>query len=482
MDDDETLDIHAELLYHGQGWPPLVQRVLNQTHSGNYNFDDLLPSVQSELLEQMRLFQQHYDIRAARLLHGARKDGKLLPTAVEYGFKAPISMLLLPLLQKVFGRIKFLHVVRDGRDVSLSSNKSPVDKFYNAFYRDYSDRRRQVAMGSDYNESFKDVLAMQLWNDWNTQVLQWERLSSDGETFDFLVVRTEDLLNPDTRFDVLLQLADFVGSPRAKQEICCLSERELVDMGASAVSSGSSGGDAPYHPDARKSGLFGFKPNPMKPSSWVQDENFGNTATTDKFRDLRRDEEIRKAIRNLGHEQQQEMHRQEHLSPLIGQNAHRQQPDTDPDDEIIRRLKYLNEEAARQAEAMAEEEAEQTSKDDIDSMVELVEAERMRHHRGDKLLGSIADPAMKDKFRKFLDQHNDHHPRQKSGNVKQRYGKWVSKLENQPVLSASLHEEGASGLEAFGYHPAAPFMDRKHHMVECQPCRQQHSENKHTNR
>ena len=482
MDDEETLDIHAELLYHGQGWPPLVQRILNETHSGNYNFEKLPTDIQSELLEQMRLFQQHYDIRAARLLQGARKDGKTLPTAIEYGFKAPVSMLLLPLLQKVFGRIKFIHVVRDGRDVALSSNKSPVDKFFDAFFRDASDRREQVSASLGFNESLKDVLAMQLWNDWNTQVLEWERINSNGETFDFLVVRTEDLLNPDTRFDALLELADFVGSPRTKQEICCISERELVDMGSSVVTSKTDGRNFQHHPDARKSSLFGFKPNPMKQSSWVQQDNFGNTGTGQNFDDLRRDEEIRKAIRNLGREKQQEMDQKEHLSTQIQAQEHRLLKDTDPDDKIIQRLKHLTEEAARQAEVVAKEANVQKEHGDNGSMLELVETERRRHHRGDKLLGSIADPAMKEKFQRFMDQHNSHPPRQKSGDVKQRYGKWVSKLENKPALSAAMHKEGESGLEAFGYHPAAHFMDRKHHMIECQPCRQQYSVKKHTSR
>lgn len=37
--------------------------------------------------------------------------------------------------------------------------------------------------------------------------------------------------------------------------------------------------------------------------------------------------------------------------------------------------------------------------------------------------------------------------------VRERYGKWKTKLENQPVLSEWLHREGRVGLELFGYEP-----------------------------
>jgi hypothetical protein len=43
-------------------------------------------------------------------------------------------MLLLPLLLDAFGSIKFLHVVRDGRDGAIIKNQSPVQKFYDSYY------------------------------------------------------------------------------------------------------------------------------------------------------------------------------------------------------------------------------------------------------------------------------------------------------------------------------------------------------------
>jgi hypothetical protein len=85
-------------------------------------------------------------------------------------------------------------------------------------------------------------MGMQLWNDWNTGLLEYERTYADGKTFDFLVMRTEDLLNPEKKFKSLIQLANFVGSPKTVEELCCLSRQAIVDMGKSSSSRGRFGG------------------------------------------------------------------------------------------------------------------------------------------------------------------------------------------------------------------------------------------------
>lgn len=54
---------------------------------------------------------------------------------VRWGFKAPVSMLMVPAFNEVVPQgVKFLHVVRDGRDISFSGNQSPVNKFYATHY------------------------------------------------------------------------------------------------------------------------------------------------------------------------------------------------------------------------------------------------------------------------------------------------------------------------------------------------------------
>jgi len=113
------------------------------------------------------------------------------------------------------------------RSLLHSSNQSPVLKFYNSMYADAAARRAKYSNGSEA------VLAMHLWNDWNTQALKWEQAHESDADFDYLVMRSEDLVDPEKKFQTLVQLADFVESPMTMEEICCLSKRDAVDLGQS---------------------------------------------------------------------------------------------------------------------------------------------------------------------------------------------------------------------------------------------------------
>ena len=82
--------------------------------------------------------------------------------------------------------------------------------------------------------TLQSVRAMQLWNDWNTQARAWS-LDHPNEV-DYFLLRTEDLLTVGTkRYEVLTALADFVGSPRPLQDLCCVSQTLPKDHGPSAA-------------------------------------------------------------------------------------------------------------------------------------------------------------------------------------------------------------------------------------------------------
>ena len=233
VDDKGTLDVHAPVMFSQEkskntGWPPLVQLVLQQTHSADYESTDLLPESLQTALQELRRFQLSYAPRVKDLLKNTTEQNESVAKQVQYGFKAPVSMLLLPLLMQTFGRIKFLHVIRDGRDVSFSRNTSPVSKFYQSYYRNALGKVNSIKEAQP--GSVKVIEAMQLWNDWNRQVWDWERRNADGINFDFLVMRTEDLLSPETKFESLIKLADFVGSPLTTNDLCCLSRQAVVDL------------------------------------------------------------------------------------------------------------------------------------------------------------------------------------------------------------------------------------------------------------
>lgn len=218
MDLKSNLDITSGEIFRGEGFPPLVNLVLQDLHTVNYEVKDLTDKTRRRALEETRNLRVGVNRwRGGVELSFKREKRSSRATNVSIGFKAPATMLLLPLLKEVFGPIKYIHVVRDGRDVSLSNNQSPVLKFYNSTYSDAQTRRQKYSRGLNGTEP---VLAMQLWNDWNTQALQWEQAHATDSDFDFMVMRSEDLINPERKFETMLRLADFVGSPMTKEEIC----------------------------------------------------------------------------------------------------------------------------------------------------------------------------------------------------------------------------------------------------------------------
>lgn len=111
-----NLDVQSSDIFRGEGFPTLVNFVLQETRSVNYEVSNLTNETRTTALLETRKFKHGVDRWFRRALHakrGTRAQG------VAYGMKAPALMILLPLLKEVFGPIKFIHVVRDGRDVSL---------------------------------------------------------------------------------------------------------------------------------------------------------------------------------------------------------------------------------------------------------------------------------------------------------------------------------------------------------------------------
>jgi hypothetical protein len=204
IEDPNTKDIHGSLMFHKRGWPPLVQLALKETHSANYEFQNLSEAAREKAILELGRLKRSIDngsnLKWRIATNEHKRSNSTSPieyaTATKLGWKAPVSMLLMPIIRKVFGRVKFLHVVRDGRDVCLSDNQSPVKKFYNVYYG--HDEEAAIA------ESDITAFSMQMWNDMNRQAMEWGISHSDGKTFDYLMVRSEDLLNPETRLETLL--------------------------------------------------------------------------------------------------------------------------------------------------------------------------------------------------------------------------------------------------------------------------------------
>jgi hypothetical protein len=128
VDDSHTLDVHAGGMFHGQGWPGLVEKTLGHTHSANFELDDLPDEMRALVVAEVDGFistlkHKHLQNQLKlnqRLPHGLDGAGNKVTKdaqaagGVSFAFKAPVALLVLPILAKVIGRpIKFIHVVRE---------------------------------------------------------------------------------------------------------------------------------------------------------------------------------------------------------------------------------------------------------------------------------------------------------------------------------------------------------------------------------
>ena len=117
-----------------------LSQVLQAVHGADYEVDSVERSVVDRTFTSLRALTTSLARKASRY-----SNSKAL--GVTYGFKAPVSMCLVPFFHRAYatnaGGMKFLQVVRDGRDIAFSGNQSPVTKFYKANF----DAREYVGGG-----------------------------------------------------------------------------------------------------------------------------------------------------------------------------------------------------------------------------------------------------------------------------------------------------------------------------------------------
>lgn len=229
-----TADIIGTLDTDGKeigGWPPTVRLLLNATRSADYDISDIPSAIREEVIDRIDNFWSKQWSRHRR--HIFASTWSTQQSGVSWAFKAPVSMLLLPIFvevskRKEYGRIKFLHVIRDGRDIAYSGNQSPVKKFYNVSFpaEVYANQRDEEGARS---------MAIKLWSRWNSQVLAWcKRKVQQSMDFDSMVLHIEDLVSPDfeTRRGAVESVARFVGSTVGDAGMCCIAEQKRIDLGS----------------------------------------------------------------------------------------------------------------------------------------------------------------------------------------------------------------------------------------------------------
>ena len=173
VEDANTLDVHGREM---GGWPAVVGPVLAAARSADYELETLPAAVRERAVRAVARFARVKARQAcgaeplardiAREL-GTLAASRVAPTrarGVAFGFKAPVSMLLVPVLARVLGPFKFVHVLRDGRDLAFSDNQSPVNRFYNDTFG---------AAAWARHARWPPARALELWSKWNGGVRDW---------------------------------------------------------------------------------------------------------------------------------------------------------------------------------------------------------------------------------------------------------------------------------------------------------------------
>ena len=466
VDDLGTFDVHAEMLYDGQGWPALVARVLNATRSAAYTADQLPASLRTEARNEMLKMLDTFRSKLDEQIQDRRSRLGDIPMAssVSMGFKAPVSQLLLPLFRDLLPAVKFLHIVRDGRDVALSDNQSPVKKFYSKFYEDAHARDLQMEKNNFGFESRMKIKALELWNVWNSQVYDYGKEHADGTHFDVLVMRSEDLL--DDTYSSLLKLADFVGSPKTPQELCCLSRRGLEDMGES----GTTGGKERFELDVDTS-IFASIKNRFQNISHVAQRKLGKprmVSAAHKVNAFAEDGLAQLPV-DIGAEgqfvDQGDAIWNEKGGIKLDQAGHME----DKSQEVIhnRRLMEAVEENDDKIPIDLTKKMQVPDKSSHSLVNPYLSHEELRQSFHHKPLPALAhmeqyQSLTESRRQKKLQASSLRGPQKRDaagGEVKKRYGKWVEALESYPELSQILHAKGATALRMFGYEPQQRFMD-----------------------
>jgi hypothetical protein len=154
-----------------------INPILAHTRSLNYRPADLPAGLRQSAIRELSA--------------SARRIAAECPWAAsQWGWKNPRSMFVLPILHEIYPQLRFIHVLRDGRDMAFSSNQNQPQQHYAALFG-----------GAPIAITFED--ALRFWAEANCDVSSWG-LNNLGDRY--LVLRLEDMCDqPETQIGRLLQ-------------------------------------------------------------------------------------------------------------------------------------------------------------------------------------------------------------------------------------------------------------------------------------
>lgn len=156
----------------------VINPILATTRSPDYRLDDLPSDVRRQWIRRLTGIVR---------IHAASTQSM----ETGWGWKNPRSMYVLPLIAAVVPDFRFVHLVRDGRDMALSSNQNQTRKHFEALFGEPVQEQPQRA-------------AIRLWARANNAVADWGERELGPR---YLRVRFEDLCSdPETTMERILIL------------------------------------------------------------------------------------------------------------------------------------------------------------------------------------------------------------------------------------------------------------------------------------
>ena len=158
-----------------------INPILSATNTLDYEADDLPKKLRAAAGRDLV-------IAVARLLNA------LPAPQARWGWKNPRSMYILPLIHALFPEVRFIHLLRDGRDIATSDNQNQPRKHYEALFAE------------PLNETDPSG-SIRLWAAANLAVADWAERNL-GERY--LRLRFEDLCaEPENSVRHILEFAGF---------------------------------------------------------------------------------------------------------------------------------------------------------------------------------------------------------------------------------------------------------------------------------
>lgn len=141
-----------------------VPAIISKTQSVKYKPEDIPATTRKRILA---------DFKKVTMKIEKQGQGNKL-----WGWKNPRNIYVLPLITILHPELKFIHVIRDGRDMAYSANQNQTIKHYSMLFKERQEPK-QLAERS-----------IRLWNKVNTEANEWATKNMKNNYF---LLHFEDL-------------------------------------------------------------------------------------------------------------------------------------------------------------------------------------------------------------------------------------------------------------------------------------------------